>query len=194
MNTYHDEPLHQRRLERDEDGQILLAGNGTRKGTKPVNQYSYPSRQEREAYANPLLQTISAGEDLLVSLDNAARRLERAIADDAIAKAAASDAKESLGAQEAEYVVELTTLADAGEGPLQGIAKTSKAYAYALDNALAVARRNGNGLSEHARNAERAAVNAMNASIALQQAQAQFRACIAAAELRTAILNGRAKF
>lgn len=184
-------PFAARRYNRESDGNILRAGNGgQRKEAAPMNQYQYP-RTEREPFSNPLLDTISASEELLVSLDNAARRLERAIADDTITKAAAADARESLAQQEAEYVVELTVEAEAGQGPLAGIARTSKSWQYALDKALADVRRDG--LRDYAATADKAAVNAMNTSIALQQAQAQFRACLAAAELRTAILNGHAK-
>lgn len=180
MNTYDNELPIQRKLNREPDGNVILGGNAHRK--EPMNSYQY---------ANPLLATIDASEDLLVSLDNAARRLERAIAADAIAKAAATDAKETLAAQEAETVVELAALSDAGEGPLTGIAKTSKAWQYALDKALADARRGE--LRQAAAIADQASVTAMNANIELQAAQTQFRACLAAAELRTAILTGRTK-
>lgn len=189
MNTYDHELPIQRKLNREPDGNVILGGNAHRK--EPMNAYQYPPRQERDPYANPLLAAIEAGEDLLVSLDNAVRRLERAIAADAIAKAAATDAKETLAAQEAETVVELAALADAGEGPLTGIARTSKAWQYALDKALADARRGE--LRQAAAIADQASVTAMNANIELQAAQTQFRGCLAAAELRTAILTGRTK-
>jgi hypothetical protein len=187
MSHYDDSesaPFAPRHYHRESDGNILLAGNGRK---EPMS-YQYP---QRDAYANPLLGTIEASEELLTTLDNAAQRLERALAAAAIAKAAERDAKETLAMHEAEHVVEWTGLAEVGEGPLVGVAKTSKAYQYALDNALAAARRNG--LKQAAAVAYQASVTAMNAEIELQSAQTQFRACLAAADLRTAILNGRTK-
>lgn len=186
MNTYDHELPIQRKLNREPDGNVILGGNAHRK--EPMSTYQYP---QREQYANPLLSSIEASEDLLVSLDNAARRLERAIAAAAIAKAAERDAKETLSAQETEHAVELTVQAEAGEGALAGIAKTSKAWQYTLDKALADARRGE--LRQAAAIADQASMTAINADIELQSAQTQFRACLAAADLRTAILNGRSR-
>lgn|SRR5690606_28911139 len=136
---------------------------------------------------NPYLDTIQEAEDLLTSLHDAAKRLEAAIAADRITRSRAQDAKETLAAAEAEIVVEAETLAQAGEGPLAKIAKTSKAYTYALDNLLHQARQTN--LSHLYRDANRAAIEADNAAIELAQAQAMFSAMKHAAELKAAILK-----
>lgn len=136
---------------------------------------------------NPYLDTIAEAEDLLTSLHDAAKRLQTAIAAERITRSRAQDAKETLAAAEAEIVVEAETLAQAGEGPLAKIAKTSKAYQYALDNMLHQARQTN--LNHLYRDANRAIIEADNAAIELAQAQAMFSAMKHAAELKAAILK-----
>ncbi len=140
---------------------------------------------------NPYAETIREAEDLLTSLQDAAKRLSTAIAAERIIKSRAQDAKETLAAAEAEIVVEAEALAAAGEGPLvtdgKAIAKTSKAYQYALDNMLYQARQGA--LSHLYRDANRAAIEADNAAIELAQAQTFFTALKYSAELKAAVLR-----
>lgn len=185
---------YQRKFNREKDGQILLAGTGTRK--EPMNSYQYPPRTERsterDAYANPLLDTIEASDDLLKRLDDACFKLQQAIAVERNARARSQDAKETLEAAEAGLAAEWDMSGQAGEGPLASKARTSKAYDLALKAALYQERRTGT-LRDLARDADRLSIEAMNASITLDQCQAQFKGCIAAADLTRAVLDGRSK-
>lgn len=136
---------------------------------------------------NPYIETIQEAEDLLTSLQDAAKRLSTAIAAERIIKSRAQDAKETLAAAEAELIYEEEMLAQAGEGSLKGIAKTSKTYGYALDHLLNTARQTT--LNHLYRDANRLAVEADNAAIELAQAQTFFVALKYGAELKAAILK-----
>lgn len=188
MSNYDNEFVHPRKLNRNEDGQVLLASS--RK--EPMNSYQYPPRAEREVYANPLIKSIEEADELLKRLDDACFRLQQAIADERNARARSQDAKEALEAAEAEIAAEWDVLGQGDAGPLANKARTSKAYDLALKAALYQERTNGS-LRDLARDANRLSVEAMNASIIHEQCQAQFKGCIAAAELTRAVLDGRGK-
>lgn len=140
---------------------------------------------------NPFAETVAEAEDLLTALMNAGERLAQAIATERIARARAQDAKETLGAAEAELVLEAEALSQAGEGPLASIkAKTSKAYDYAVQTMLRSARQGD--LARIAREADGLTIAADQAAIELQQAQTMFTATKYAAELKAAILTASA--
>lgn len=137
---------------------------------------------------NPLNTTIGEAEELITNLHDAARRLQNAIQLERVARARAQDAKETLSASEAELIHEATLLAQAKEGPLSGIATTSKAYGYAIEKLLSEARQTN--LSALYHDANRLAIEADNAAIELEQAKVQFSACKHVADLKAAILSG----
>jgi hypothetical protein len=104
------------------------------------------------------------------------------------ARAAAKEAQDALAAAEAEYVTEAIARAESGDGPLAGIARTSKAFGYALDNLLNVARQNG--LNYRAEIARAAQMDLMNAEIAYEQDMTKFSALRHAADLQAAMIHG----
>lgn len=137
---------------------------------------------------HPFQTTIDEAEELIQRLNEAAHRLSVAIEEEKVSRAIAQDARESLEAAEAEIITENVMFAQAGEGPLAGIAKTSKAYQYAIDNMLAGARAGALAGLYHDKN--RYALAYQNAQIELERAQVHFSACKRAADLKAAILNG----
>lgn len=141
---------------------------------------------------NPLAQAIEESEEVIDSLRKAADRLSHAIQMAAVAKARAQDAKESLSAAEAELVYEAQMLAQAKEGPLAGLATSSKGYSYALDKLLSEARQAG--LSGLYNEANRYAIEADRAAIELQQAQTMFSALKHIADLKGSILRAHQPF
>lgn len=136
---------------------------------------------------HPLAALLAQATQLLDELHRAAARVENALAVEAIARARAKDAQETLDAAEAELVLEAVVLADAGDGALKGIAKTSKAYTYAIDNLLAQAR--AGALAHLADDARRLKIAADGAKSELDQAQARFSAVKHAADLAGNILR-----
>lgn len=136
---------------------------------------------------SPLVATIEQAEDLLTNLRDSAALLQEAIERDAVARARAKDAAETLDAAEAELVTEAVALADLGDGALKGLARTSKAFQYAVDNLLHTARQTT--LAHLYRDTQRLRLEADNARMALDRAQVHFTALRYACDLKAQILK-----
>lgn len=121
---------------------------------------------------------------LMITMENYMLSIERVKRARATAKYCADD----LARMESEHVAEMIVQAELGNGPLAGIAKTSKAYQFALDNVLAKARRNG--LKHYADLAQDAQLELVDAEISYEQEAARFSALKHAADLQAAMING----
>lgn len=139
-------------------------------------------------FSNPFGVVIDDAENILTALGSAARRLEAAIENEAIARAQARDAAETLAAAVDEAVLVEVMLAQSKEGPLAGIATTSDAYKVAF-RARVQAHTTGPELAHLHGDANRLRIAADNAKIELDQAQVQFAACKHAADLKAQILR-----
>ena len=128
--------------------------------------------------------TIKEGEDIITALHNAAAELCTAIESDVTIRRMLKEAENDLASLEAEIVTDANIEAQGKEGPLAGIATTSKAYSYALDNLLSTHRNGSAG-----RQVQDLRIQADNASIAAQQAQVKFSAVKHAADLKAAIIR-----
>lgn len=129
--------------------------------------------------------TIQEGEDIIRQMQSAAAELCAAIESDVMVRRMLKEAEADLSAIEAEIVTEATIQAIGKEGPLAGIATTSKAYASATEVLLSKSPR----LHHIQASVARVQTDADNASIAVQQAQARFAAIKHAADLKAAILR-----
>ena len=134
---------------------------------------------------------IQEADTLLLRLDEASANLCIAIEDETLAKRALKDAESSLSATEAEIVMEaeLASITDK-TGLLAGIAKTSKAYGYALEYLLSKDRGNGSAIGYISAEVRRLQGAADSALIDRQQAETRFSAIRHAADLMAAILKG----
>ncbi|MBX3050794.1 MAG: hypothetical protein KF753_04930 [Caldilineaceae bacterium] len=129
--------------------------------------------------------SITEGEDIITALHTATAELCDAIESDVTIRRMLKEAEADLSAAESEIVAEANIEAQNKEGPLAGIATTSKAYAYALENLLS---------NYHTTNSNKVAIrrlqtDADNASIAREQAQVKFSAVKHAADLKAAIIR-----
>ena len=133
---------------------------------------------------------IREADTLLAGLAEASANLCLAIEDDTLARRALKDAESSLSATEAEIVMEaeLASIIDK-TGPLAGIAKTSKAYGYALEYLLSKDRGNGSAIGYISAEVRRLQGAADSALIDRQQAETRFAAIRHAADLMAAILK-----
>lgn len=136
---------------------------------------------------NPMTDYLEDAQSLLNHMGTVANTLEDAIATARTAKQRAADATKTLAAAESELAAELAVAAMAKEGPLAGIATSSKAYQAVMDAELARAR--AGRLSALDIAAKRAQADAEAATIELEQAQARFSACRHAADLLAAMLH-----
>jgi hypothetical protein len=103
-------------------------------------------------------------------------------------RAATKELRDDLEMAETEHAAEAIALAESGDGPLAGIAKTSKAYQIALGNMLNKARQYE--LSTQARIAYRSQTDLINAEIVYEQEMAKFTALKHVADLQAAMING----
>lgn len=129
--------------------------------------------------------TIAEGEEIIRSLHTAAAELCNAIEGDVNARRMLKEAEADLSAVESEIVTEATIQAIGKEGPLAGIATTSKAYAAATEVLLGKSPR----LHSIRKSVHAVQTDADNASIAVQQAQMRFAATKHAADLKAAIIR-----
>lgn len=132
---------------------------------------------------------IQDAEGILSQLTTAAARLGAAIEEDLMTKRQLSEANKALSAAESEIVMEAEYASQDKAGPLAGIAKTSKAYGFALDALLTKERANGSSVGFYAREVRRLEAVADNAAIEREQATVQFSAIRHAADLMAAILK-----
>ena len=137
---------------------------------------------------NPLNPTLDEAEQLLEELRRAADRLTDALEMEAVARARAKDAAETLDAAVNDVLLSDILLADTmKEGALAGIAKTSKAYDIAV-SARRAALCSGQ-LAHLYTDAARLRTDADSAGIALARAQTQFSAVKHACDLKAMILR-----
>ena len=136
---------------------------------------------------SPITEYLEDAQGMVHHLGTAASRLEEAIPAARITRQRAKDACDALTAAEAEIAAELAMRAMAKEGPLAGLAASSKAYQYAMDDQLAKAR--AGTLRDLAWSASKAQAQAEAAAIELEQAQARFSATRHAADLLGAMLH-----
>ena len=132
---------------------------------------------------------IQDAQGILDQLPAAAARLGAAIEDDIMTKRQLSEANKALASAEAEVVMEAEYASQDKAGPLAGVAKTSKAYGYALDTLLTKERANGSAIGYAAKELRRLEAVADNAAIEREQATVQFSAVRHAADLMAAILK-----
>ena len=133
--------------------------------------------------------SITEGEDIITALHTATAELCDAIESDVTIRRMLKEAEVDLSAAESEIITEANIAAQGKEGPLAGIATTSKAYTYALDNLLTFQRNNGHAVGYAYREAQRLRIAADNAAIAKEQAQVKFSAVKHAADLKAAIIR-----
>lgn len=140
------------------------------------------------AYAtNPMTQTIDEAENIIVQLNSEANRLAETITYEQTVYGLLKTAQEGLESAESEMITEAVMLAQNKEGPLAGIATTSKAYDHALKTLVAQHRRDG--LAHLHAEVQKLEIEHINAKIDRQQAEAHFSAIKRVAELKTAILR-----
>ena len=133
--------------------------------------------------------TIQEGEDIITALHTAAADLCNAVESETVLRRMLKEAEADLTAAEGEMVTEANIAAQGKEGPLSGIATTSKAYTYALESLLANARNNGHAVGGAYRQVQRLRVDADNAAVAKEQASIRFSATKHAADLKAAIIR-----
>jgi len=133
---------------------------------------------------NPLNPTIDEAEDLFDALKSAVDRLEAAINTEAVMRARAKDAEESLSADVDEVLLGEILLK---EGAF-ALAPSSKAYELAMKARVASLRTSEQFAGQYIA-AKRARTEADNAKSELDQAQAAFSAVKHAADLKAMILR-----
>jgi hypothetical protein len=189
MSHYDDSesaPFAPRHYHRDENGQILFAGNGKGHSKEPKPMSDTPTF----AVMNPLAETISEGESLIERIRIASEHLESCIADERAWYANVKEAEATYEIAETEALAEAVILAQAKEGPLGGIAATSKAYDILLtklknDLRAGKLQRQWQSLERIRRSYELSLVD-------LRQAETQFASLRKAVELKAAVLRAAA--
>lgn len=135
---------------------------------------------------NPLARTIEESEEIIAQIQVASVELEDAIQREREENSYYRDALENYEVAETEELSECVMMAQQKEGPLGGIAATSKAYDIALTK-LKNDLRGGtlahlwSKADSHRRSHERAKVD-------LEQAQTRFAALRKIADLKTQVL------
>ncbi|MCL4833253.1 MAG: hypothetical protein KJZ86_12470 [Caldilineaceae bacterium] len=137
--------------------------------------------------ANLLRQSLGEAEDILSQLLTAAQALADADENHTRAKSAANAVAETLAAAEVELIVAAETQAQAGDGPLAGLAKTSKAYTAALAKLINDAH--AGELAELHANVRGLSVVAEEATIAADRARTLYSSYRHASDLKAAILK-----
>lgn len=140
--------------------------------------------------ANPLAETIREGEEIIAHIQAASVELEEAIQHEREENSYYRDALENYEVAETDELSECVIMAQNKEGPLGGIATTSKAYDIALtklknDLRLGVLANLWIKAESHRRDHERAKVE-------LEQAQTRFVALRKVADLKTQVLRASA--
>lgn len=136
--------------------------------------------------------TIHEGENIINALIAAAAELAAAIETETVVRRMLKEAEVDMSSAESEIIAEATVEAQAKEGPLAGIAVTSKAYSHALEVLLSKHRNNGHELGAIWQQVQRLRNDADNASIAREQAAVKFSATKHAADLKAAIIRAMA--
>ena len=135
---------------------------------------------------NPLSATIQEGETIITQVMTAAERLQFAIRRETETYMALRNEQETYDLAEGESLSEVFALAALKEGPLAGIAKTSKEYDIALASLRGKLRGTLFYLWERLDDARNAHERAKGERA---QAETEFAAMRRVAELKTAILR-----
>lgn len=136
--------------------------------------------------------TIDEGESIINGLQTAAAELCSAIEAETAIRRMLKEAEADLSAAESEVITEATIAAQGKDGPLAGIATTSKAYGYALETLVSQHRNNGHGVGAAWRQVQRLRVDADNAAVLREQSSVRFSAYKHAADLKAAIIRAMA--
>lgn len=139
--------------------------------------------------ANPLRTVIEDSEAIIQQMHVAADDLEVAISDE---RTWANRYKEALAGyemQETEHVAEMILLAQAKEGPLAGIATSSKAYDIVLTNIKNELRKPTGKYHASWSSVETVRRNWENAQIFLAQCETRFNALRKICELKANVLR-----
>lgn len=180
-------PLH-RKPNRNDEGQILFAGTGNnnRKESKPVNNVTPPTY----VVANPLAESIAEGDALIERIQIAADDLAAKMAEERGWFAKLREAESTYEMTETEALAEIVILATTKDGPLGGVAATSKAYDLLLANQRNQLRMGR--LQRLWQSLEYVRRNYEQSQIALRQAETQFAALRKAVELKASTLRAAA--
>jgi hypothetical protein len=141
----------------------------------------------RFTVTNPLAESIREGEDMINLVMSQAARLEDAIRYEGDASRAARLLTDDYDAAETEAMSEVIIMAAAKEGPLAGIAMSSKAFDIALNNQRAQLRRGK--LADLWANVEDARMEHERAKTRLAEADAAFKAARVVCDLKSNILR-----
>lgn len=136
---------------------------------------------------NPLNATIEDAESIIAQLRTASDALEAAIADERQWHSNYRDALDSYETAETEELAEVVVMAQQKEGPLGGIAATSKAYDIALTKLKNELRK---GILAHLwSKAERIRRSYEQSQVELQQAETRFTALRKICDVKTQVLR-----
>lgn len=178
----HDELFVPRRYNRDENGQILFAGSGNaRKESNPME--TAPTY----VVANPLAESIEEGNVLIERIQIASDHLQTCIAEERGWFAKLRESESAYEMAEMETVADLITQGQIKEGPLAGLATSSKAYDVVL-NYERIKLRTGK-LQRLWQSLEYVRRSYEQSQIALRQAETNFAALRKAVELKAAALR-----
>lgn len=136
---------------------------------------------------NPLAETIRDAENIVGQLCSAAEELETFIADERTWFARLREAQDAYESLENEIVSEAVIAAQLKEGPLAGIAASSKAYDIVLMRVRLEARNGSLAAQWKVVNERRRSYEA--AQIDLMRAEARMKAFLRIAELKNGILR-----
>lgn len=136
---------------------------------------------------NPLTRTIEEGEEIIAQLQAVSALLEEAIQLEREMHSRYRDAMENYEVGETEELAEAVIMAQSKEGPLGGIATTSKAYDICLTNLKNELR--GGKLAHSWQTVERHRRGYELAQVELEQTQTRFNALRKIADLKTQVLR-----
>ena len=137
--------------------------------------------------ANPLAGTIRESEEIIARIDDTATELEAAIANERLWHGHYRDALDNYEMAETEELYEVIILATGKEGPLGGLATSSKAYEIALNNLKNGLRRGK--LSDLWQAVDRLKRSYEMAQVELQQVETRFKALRTIAEIKAQVLR-----
>lgn len=139
------------------------------------------------AIQNPLNTTIEEAESIIAQMQTASDTLERAIADERQWYSNYRDALDAYETAELEELSEAVVMAQQKEGPLGGIAATSKAYDIVLSDLKNDLRK---GVLAHLwTKAERIRRSYEQSQVELQQSETRFNALRKIADVKTQVLR-----
>jgi hypothetical protein len=136
---------------------------------------------------NPLQTTIEEGEEIIARLSDAAARVERAISDEREWYTRCKDAETAYEVAETDALADIIIMAQQKEGPLAGVAATSKAYDILLSNLKNQLRSGKLAASWQAVERMRRQYDA--AKTELEQAQTIFTSMRKVADIKTQVLR-----